>query len=54
MFLNIFHLRYIKGLKQSEIAEKLGLSQPEVSKRLMRLSKLISNILDGNRKQVKQ
>ena len=48
-FLNIFYLRYIKSLKQSDIGKELGLSQAEVSKRLMRLSKLISNIVDGGR-----
>ncbi len=46
-FLDIFYLRYIKGCKQSEIAERTNLSQPEVSKRLMQLSKLISSFLDG-------
>ncbi|MBR1942958.1 sigma-70 family RNA polymerase sigma factor [bacterium] len=45
-FYDIFNLRYIKGCKQAEIGKKLGLSQSEVSKRLMRLSKLISNILE--------
>ncbi len=45
-FYDIFQLRYIKNCKQSEIGKILGLSQSEVSKRLMKLSKLISNILD--------
>lgn len=45
-FYDIFYLRYIKGCKQAEIGKRLGLSQSEVSKRLMRLSKLISNILE--------
>ena len=48
-FLDIFNYRYVKGMKQAEIAKELGLSQSEVSKRLMRLSKLISNILDGGK-----
>lgn len=48
-FLDIFSLRYIKGLKQSEIAKNLNLSQSEISKRLMQLSKLISNFLDSSR-----
>ena len=48
-FLELFSLRYVKGLKQAEIGKELGLSQSEVSKRLMRLSKLISNILDGGK-----
>ncbi len=46
-FLDIFYLRYVKGYKQSEIAKNINLSQSEVSKRLMQLSKLISNFLDG-------
>ena len=49
LFLDIFYLRYIKGLKQAEIASELNLSQSEVSKRLMQLSKLISNFLDNKR-----
>ena len=48
-FLEIFHMRYVKGYKQAEIAKSLNLSQSEVSKRLMQLSKLISNFLDSNR-----
>jgi RNA polymerase sigma factor (sigma-70 family) len=46
-FYDIFTMRYIKGAKQNEIAKALNLSQSEVSKRLMRLSKLISNYLDN-------
>ena len=42
-------LRYIQGSKQSDIAKSLNLSQSEVSKRLMQLSKLISNFLDNNK-----
>ena len=49
LFLDIFYLRYVKGLKQAEIAKSLNLSQSEVSKRLMQLSKLISNFLDSGR-----
>ena len=48
-FLEIFYMRYVKGLKQAEIAKNLSLSQSEVSKRLMQLSKLISNFLDGSK-----
>ncbi len=47
-FLDIFYMRYVKGYKQSEIAKNINLSQSEVSKRLMQLSKLISNFLDGS------
>lgn len=50
LFLNLFYLRYIKGLKQSDIGRELGLSQSEVSKRLMRLSKLISNMMDERKR----
>ena len=46
LYYEIFTLRYNKGLKQKEIAEHLNISQSEVSKRLMQLSKLISNFLD--------
>jgi len=49
LFLDIFYLRYVKGLKQADIAKTLNLSQSEVSKRLMQLSKLISNFLDGGK-----
>lgn len=49
LFLDIFHLRYVKGLKQKEIAASLNISQSEVSKRLMRLSKMISNFLDSGK-----
>ncbi len=48
-FYDIFRLRYIKGCKQSEIGSELGLSQSEVSKRLMQLSILISNVLDAGK-----
>ena len=49
LFLDIFHLRYVKGLKQKEIASTLNISQSEVSKRLMRLSKMISKFLDNGK-----
>ncbi|MCD7779279.1 MAG: hypothetical protein LUH05_01235, partial [Candidatus Gastranaerophilales bacterium] len=49
LFLDIFYLRYIKGMKQTEMAKSLNLSQSEISKRLMQLSKLISNFLDNGR-----
>ena len=49
LFLDIFYLRYIQGSKQSDIAKSLNLSQSEVSKRLMQLSKLISNFLDNGK-----
>ncbi len=49
LFLDIFYLRYVKGFKQADIAKTLNLSQSEISKRLMQLSKLISNFLDGGK-----
>ena len=49
-FLDIFYLRYVKGLKQNEISKSLNISQSEISKRLMQLSKLISNFLDGSKR----
>ena len=49
LFLDIFYLRYVQGSKQSEIADSLNISQSEVSKRLMQLSKLISNFLDDGK-----
>lgn len=36
-YLNLYNLRYDKGLTQKEIAQELNLSQSEVSKRLFRL-----------------
>lgn len=48
-FLELFYKRYVNGQKQSEIAQSLSLSQAEVSKRLMRLSKLISNFLENGK-----
>ncbi len=49
LFLEIFYQRYVKGNKQKEIAKELNLSQSEVSKRLLQLSKLISNFLDNSK-----
>ena len=49
LFLDIFYLRYVNGLKQTEISKSLNLSQSEISKRLMQLSKLISNFLDNGK-----
>lgn len=44
-YLEIYVLRYDKGLTQKEIAESLDLSQSEVSKRLYRLMDKVKNIL---------
>ena len=44
-FITLFECRYVQGLKQSEIAEKMELSQGEVSKRLTELAKKITSAL---------
>lgn len=36
-YMQLYQLRYVKGLKQKEIAQELDLSQSEVSKRLLEL-----------------
>lgn len=36
-YMQLYELRYVKGLKQKEIAQELNLSQGEVSKRLLEL-----------------
>lgn len=36
-YMQLYELRYIKGLKQKEIAKELNLSQSEISKRLLDL-----------------
>lgn len=36
-YMQLYELRYVKGLKQKQIAEELNLSQSEVSKRLLEL-----------------
>ncbi len=40
-YLEIYEFRYIKGMKQKDIAISLNISQSEISKRLIELSKLI-------------
>ncbi len=46
-FLDIFYLRYVKNHVQSDISKELNLSQSEVSKRLLELSKLIKSHLNA-------
>lgn len=36
-YMQLYQLRYVKGMKQKEIAQELNLSQSEVSKRLLEL-----------------
>lgn len=45
-YLHIYTLRYDKGMTQKEIAEELGLSQSEISKRLYRLMNKVKNIIE--------
>jgi len=44
-YLEIYSCRYVKGMKQKEIADELNLSQSEVSKRLMTLTDQIKDKL---------
>jgi len=46
-YIDIFHLRYIMGYKQSQIASETGISQGEISKRLVELAKKINDILNS-------
>ena len=45
-FMDIFILRYDKGLTQREMALELGISQSEVSKRIYDLIDKVKNVLD--------
>lgn len=45
-YMQLYELRYIKGLKQREIARELNLSQGEVSKRLLELMKEIKAVFN--------
>lgn len=40
-FLKIFYLRYVKELKQKEIAQEINISQGEVSKRLIEIAEIV-------------
>ena len=40
-YLKIFYLRYVKELKQREIAEEINISQAEISKRLFEISQIV-------------
>ena len=46
-YLDIFKLRFKYNKKQSEIAEELELSQSEVSKRLVEISKIVKSKLEN-------
>lgn len=43
-YMQLYELRYVKGLKQKQIAEELNLSQSEISKRLL---ELMENVRDA-------
>ena len=45
LFLKLFYSRYFLQMKQREIAQETGLSQSEISKRLVHLSRLIKEKL---------
>ncbi|MDD3012202.1 MAG: sigma-70 family RNA polymerase sigma factor [Candidatus Gastranaerophilales bacterium] len=45
-YIDIFYLRYLMGYKQSQIANETGISQGEVSKRLIELAKKINELLN--------
>lgn len=40
-FLRIFYLRYVKEMKQKDIAKEINISQSEVSKRLIEISQIV-------------
>lgn len=42
-YLKIFYLRYVKELKQKEIALEVNLSQAEISKRLVEILKIVKS-----------
>ena len=45
-YLNIYIMRYEKGMTQKEIASELGVSQSEVSKRLYKLMEKVRSIIE--------
>lgn len=44
-YLDIFILRYLKGLNQSEISSEIGISQGETSKRITELARKVNKYL---------
>ena len=46
LYLDLFICRYVKEMKQKETAKELNISQSEVSKRLIALSKLLKDKLE--------
>jgi len=47
-FIQLYQLRYVKGLSQKQIAQELNLSQGEVSKRLLELIEEIKKTFDNS------
>lgn len=47
-FLKIFYLRYVREMKQKQIAQETNLSQSEVSKRLLDIAEIVKNHFAGN------
>ena len=47
-YLKIFYLRYVRDMKQKEIAKETNLSQSEVSKRLLDIAEIVKNHFAGN------
>jgi RNA polymerase sigma factor (sigma-70 family) len=45
-YLELYNLRYGKGLKQKDIARELNLSQSEISKRLLELMKQVKSVIN--------
>ncbi|MBE7712792.1 MAG: sigma-70 family RNA polymerase sigma factor [Cyanobacteria bacterium SIG26] len=45
-FLQLYHLRYDKGMTQKEISDELGISQSEVSKRLYKLMDKVKAVIE--------
>lgn len=46
-YMQLYQLRYVKGFKQKQIAQELGLSQSEVSKRLLELVEEVKKAFNG-------
>ncbi len=47
-YMELYQLRYVKGLKQKQIAQELNLSQSEVSKRLLELMEEVKAAFNNN------
>ncbi|MDD3436484.1 MAG: sigma-70 family RNA polymerase sigma factor [Candidatus Gastranaerophilales bacterium] len=47
-YMQLYELRYVKGLKQKQIAKELNLSQSEVSKRLLELIEEVKKAFNKN------